>query len=157
MKDLLIDGSVPSKPAETFDERSLLRGRPRDVAGTASHAPDRTGSYKPATEVGGRHHVDNEGDPMVPRLRAQRAVPSWSRHSAFAGDGSAVWNGERVTLAISIDEPRALLGGGESQVGMKLAAAPIALNFSGRVTGLPPAKLSGVIALETKSVRQLAQ
>lgn len=77
--------------------------------------------------------------------------------SAFAGDGSAVWNGERVTLAISIDKPRALLDGAESQVGMKLAAAPITLNFSGRAAGLPPAKLSGVIDLKTKSVRQLAK
>lgn len=98
MKDLLIDGSVPSKTAQTFDERSLLRGRPRDVAGTASHAPDRTGSYKPATEVGGRHHVDNEGDPMVPRLRAQRAVPSWSRRrpaSCSASNHRAVLSGHQ--------------------------------------------------------------
>lgn len=98
MKDPLIDGSVPSKTAQTFDERSLLRGRPRDGAGTASHAPDRTGSYKPATEVGGRHHVDNEGDPMVPRLRAQRAVPSWSRRrpaSCSASNHRAVLSGHQ--------------------------------------------------------------
>jgi len=77
--------------------------------------------------------------------------------SALAGEGSAVWNGESVTLAISIDKPQALLDGAESQVGIKLAAAPITLNFSGRVTGLPSVELGGVIDLETKSVRQLAK
>ncbi|HMD65345.1 MAG TPA: AsmA family protein [Stellaceae bacterium] len=80
-----------------------------------------------------------------------------SLDSALDGDGSAVWNGESVTLAISIDKPRALLDGAESQVGIKFAAAPITLNFSGRVTGLPSVKLDGVIDLETKSVRQLAK
>ncbi|HXP31123.1 MAG TPA: AsmA family protein [Stellaceae bacterium] len=77
--------------------------------------------------------------------------------SAFAGDGSAVWNGEKVSLAANIDKPRALLNGAESAVGMKLAATPITLNFSGKVTGLPPAKLGGVIDIETKSVRDLAK
>ena len=77
--------------------------------------------------------------------------------SAIAGDGSAVWNGERVTFAVKIHKPRALLDGAESQVGIKLAAAPLTLDFSGRVAGLPSLTLDGAIALATTSLRRLAQ
>jgi AsmA protein len=81
--------------------------------------------------------------------------PSLGR--GFTGDGSAVWNGGKLMLAVSVDQPRALLDGGESQVGIKLAVAALKLDFSGRVAGLPSAKLDGVIDLETPSARQLAQ
>jgi AsmA protein len=80
-----------------------------------------------------------------------------SHGSPFAAAGSAVWHGARVTLALSIDQPRALLDGADSQVAIKLAAAPMTLDFSGRVAGLPSATLGGVIDLKTKSVRQFAQ
>lgn len=76
--------------------------------------------------------------------------------STYAGGGSAVWNGDRVTLAVSIDQPWALLGGGDSQLSIKLAAAPITLDFSGQVAVLPSLKLGGVVDLKTKSLRQLA-
>ena len=77
--------------------------------------------------------------------------------SALISDGSAVWNGERVKFAVNIDKPRALLYGAESQIGIKLAAAPLTLNFAGRVTGSPSLKLDGAIDLETTSLRRLAQ
>jgi AsmA protein len=77
--------------------------------------------------------------------------------SALASDGSAVWNGERVTFAVSVDKPHALLYGAESQVGIKLAAAPLTLNLAGRVMGSPSLKLDGAIDLETTSLRRLAQ
>src|SRR5271169_121971 len=77
--------------------------------------------------------------------------------SALISDGSAVWNGETVTFAVSVDKPHALLYGAESQVGIKLAAAPLTLNFAGRVMGSPSLKLDGAIDLETTSLRRLAQ
>ena len=77
--------------------------------------------------------------------------------SALISDGSAVWNGERVAFAVNIDKPHALLYGAESQVGIKLTAAPLTLNFAGRVTGSPSLKLDGAIDLETTSLRRLAQ
>ncbi len=77
--------------------------------------------------------------------------------SALISDGSAVWNGERVAFAVNIDKPHALLYGAESQVGIKLNAAPLTLNFAGRVTGSPSLKLDGAIDLETGSLRRLAQ
>src|SRR5271170_4784099 len=77
--------------------------------------------------------------------------------SAFISDGSAVWNGETVTFAVSVDKPHALLFGAESQVGIKLTAAPLTLNFAGRVTGSPSFTVDGAIDLETTSLRRLAQ
>ncbi len=77
--------------------------------------------------------------------------------SALISDGSAVWKGERVTFAVNVDKPRALLYGAESQVGIKLAAAPLTLNFAGRVIGSPSLKLDGAVDLETASLRRLAQ
>jgi len=76
---------------------------------------------------------------------------------AFAGDGSAAWNRERVTFAVNIASPRALLVGAESLVAVKLAAAPVTLDFSGRVAGSPSLRLGGAIDIESSSLRRLAQ
>jgi AsmA protein len=84
-------------------------------------------------------------------------LPLHSLVSPLAVGGSAVWHGEQVTLALDIDQPHALLDEAGSRIDIKLAAAPLALNFSGRVAGLPPAKLAGTIDLEAKSVRQLVK
>jgi AsmA protein len=92
------------------------------------------------------------------RLAGINMALSWrSLGSALISDGSAVWNGERVTFAVNIDRPHAVLHGAESQVGIKLAAAPLTLDFAGRVMGLPSLRLDGAIDLETTSLRRLAQ
>src|SRR5208283_2364491 len=52
---------------------------------------------------------------------------------------------------------RLLLDGSESQVDIKLAAPPTTFGFSGRVAGLPPAKLAGTIGLKAKSAREFAK
>jgi AsmA protein len=75
----------------------------------------------------------------------------------LVAQGSAVWHGEKVTLALDLGQPRLLLDGSESQVDIKLAATPTTFGFSGRVAGLPPAKLAGTIDLEAKSARELAK
>lgn len=62
-----------------------------------------------------------------------------------------------MAFAVNIDKPRDLLYGAESQVGIKLTAAPLTLNFAGRVMGSPSLKLDGPIDLETTSLRRLAQ
>ncbi|MGH7089096.1 MAG: AsmA family protein, partial [Stellaceae bacterium] len=38
----------------------------------------------------------------------------------FAGEGSAVWHGQKIALSVGVRNPRALLNGGESDVGMHL-------------------------------------
>ncbi|HEV2100945.1 MAG TPA: AsmA family protein, partial [Stellaceae bacterium] len=76
---------------------------------------------------------------------------------AFAGDGSAVWNGEQVTFAVNIANPLGLFDGAESEVGVKLAAAPATLDFSGRVAGSPSLRLDGSLGVESKSLRRFAR
>ncbi len=75
----------------------------------------------------------------------------------LAANGSVVWRGEKVTLALGIDQPRAFLDGAESQASIKLAAALTTLDFSGRIAGPPSASLAGLVDLRTQSVRQLAR
>ena len=85
------------------------------------------------------------------------AFPLRSLANPLAANGSAVWRSQSVTFALRIDRPSALLGGAESQASLKLAAALITLDFSGRVAGPPSARLAGLVDLRTQSLRQLAQ
>ena len=89
--------------------------------------------------------------------RINLAFPLPSLASPLAANGSAVWRGQRVTISLRIDQPSALFGGTESEAGLKLAAALMTLDFSGRVAGPPSARLAGLVDLRTQSVRQLAQ
>lgn len=75
----------------------------------------------------------------------------------MSASGSAVWNREKATLTLYIDKPGSLLQGAQSSVGVKFAAPSLTLNFSGKVTGLPPTQVGGTIDLETKSLRDLAR
>jgi AsmA protein len=75
---------------------------------------------------------------------------------ALTAGGSTVWHGETMTLALGLDRPQALFNGTQSEVDIKLAAAPITLSFSGRVAGMPRARLAGAVDLESGSVRRLA-
>ena len=89
--------------------------------------------------------------------RINLAFPLPSLASPLAANGSAVWRGQRVTISLRMDQPSALFGGTESETGLKLAAALMTLDFSGRVAGPPSARLAGLVDLRTQSVRQLAQ
>ena len=89
--------------------------------------------------------------------RINLAFPLPSLASPLAANGSAVWRGQRVTISLRIDQPSALFGGAESQASLKLAAALMTLDFSGRVAGPPSARLAGLVDLRTQSVRQFAQ
>lgn len=80
-----------------------------------------------------------------------------SLDSPLQASGSAVWNGEKVSLSIDADRPRTLLAGGQSTVGIKLASNPVTLSFSGQVTGLPPAKATGTVDLAMPSLRDFAK
>jgi AsmA protein len=75
----------------------------------------------------------------------------------FAGEGSAVWNQQKLSLSVGVAKPRALLTGKESGFQIKLSGDPLDVGFTGSMTGLPPAKLGGTIDLTVPSVRGLAQ
>jgi AsmA protein len=75
----------------------------------------------------------------------------------FKGQGSLVWNGQKLTLGATIAKPRALLEGKASGFAMNLSADPVDFSFSGDATGMPPAKLGGTVNLTVPSLRGLAQ
>ena len=77
--------------------------------------------------------------------------------SKFAGEGSAVWNAEKVSLSFGIAKPRALMEGATSGLDLRVESKPITFGFAGQSTGLPPAKLGGTIDLAVPSLRGLAQ
>jgi AsmA protein len=139
---------------------------PAAPSGGGGAEPAKTGGGLPLSSVAlgevrlidGRVRYINQRSGWSEQLDSVNiTLPLHSLTSPVAAGGSAVWHGEKVELALDIDQPRALLVEGGSRIDIKLAAAPLTLSFSGRVTGLPPAKLAGAVDLETKSVPQLAK
>jgi hypothetical protein len=77
--------------------------------------------------------------------------------SALAGNGSAVWHGEKLTHAVRIDKPRALLDGAESQVEVDLAAAPLTLSFTSCAASANLIQSMTCIASEHKRIEVCGQ
>lgn len=77
--------------------------------------------------------------------------------SPFTGDGSAVYRGEKMTLALALANPRSFLDGQSSAATLKLASTPVSFDFKGDASGSTPLKLDGAIDLSVPSVRGLAQ
>jgi AsmA protein len=75
----------------------------------------------------------------------------------FAADGAAVYRGEKLTLTLSLANPRAFLGGKTSAAALKLASKPVNFDFKGEAAGSTPLKLDGAVDLQVPSVRGLAQ
>jgi AsmA protein len=73
----------------------------------------------------------------------------------IALNGSLVWNGEPVTIALAAAKPGALLAGENSAMDLTLAAAPLKLAFAGDVLGLPPRLTTGTIDIAAPSLRRL--
>jgi AsmA protein len=131
-------GAEPAKTGGGLRISGVALGKVRLIDGRISYIDQRSGRAEQLDSV-------------------NITLPLRSLTSPLAAGGSAVWQGEKVTLALDIDQPQAFLNEAGSRIDIKLAAAPLALSFSGQVAGLPPAKLAGAIDLETKSVRQLAK
>ena len=127
----------PATTAGGWGISSLELKEVRIIDGKIDYSDQRTGEAEQLSNVDTTLTLRN-GGPLV-------------------AQGSAVWHGEKVTLALDLGQPRLLLDGSESQVDIKLAATPTTFGFSGRVAGLPPAKLAGTIDLEAKSARELAK
>jgi AsmA protein len=77
--------------------------------------------------------------------------------SSMTADGSAIWNGEKVSLTYTVDRPGAFEGGAPSKIALKIVSNPINLDFSGSGVGSPELKVSGDVSLTTPSVRNLAK
>jgi AsmA protein len=130
-------GGGPATTAGGWGISSLELKEVRIVDGKIDYSNQRTGEAEQLSDVDTALTL-REGGPLV-------------------AQGSAVWHGEKATLALDLGQPRLLLNGSESPVDIKLAAPPGTIGFSGRVAGLPPARLAGTINLQAKSARELAE
>jgi AsmA protein len=77
--------------------------------------------------------------------------------SPLETEGSLVYRGETLNLALSLADPQAFLAGESSTAAIKLKAKPIVFEFNGNAAGSTPLKLDGRADLTIPSVRQLAQ
>src|SRR5579863_346398 len=91
---------------------------------------------------------------LLSDIDLQLSLPNLS--GPFAVKGTATWNAEPVTLALSVAQPGALFGGGTSATTLALASRPMNFDFRGDATGATLSKLSGVTTLTAPSVRGLA-
>jgi AsmA protein len=77
--------------------------------------------------------------------------------SPFNGAGGATWHGEKMALTVSVGNPRALMDGKTSALGLKIEAKPVNFDFKGESTSLTPLKMDGAVNLQVPSIRGLAQ
>lgn len=138
-------GATPAAPAATPAARSssasfsgLSLDDVRLVDGRISYRDDRTDKTQ-----------------SVEFINMKLSLPDLD--SPFAGEGSAVWNGEKIGLSLGVAKPRALLNGATTALQMHVTAKPVEFGFTGQSTGLPPSKLGGAIDLSVPSLRELAK
>ena len=92
---------------------------------------------------------------VVSEVNMQLSLPSLA--GPFNAKGSAVWNGEKVSLTLAMDNPGKLQTGGSSAVGITIASSPLNFDFKGNATGATLAKLTGITNVAVPSVRGLAK
>ncbi len=76
--------------------------------------------------------------------------------SPMSASGSAAWNGQTVTLGLTIDRPAAFEGGRPTAIRLQVASAPINFSFVGSGAAAPTPKLDGNADLAIPSLRNLA-
>jgi len=92
---------------------------------------------------------------VLSEINMQLSLPDLA--GPFNAKGSAVWNGEKVTLIASVARPGALQTGGASAINLSVASTPINFEFQGEAAGAALAKLAGTTSLSMPSVRKLAK
>ena len=90
----------------------------------------------------------------VSDVNMELSLPSLSE--PFAADGSAVWNGQEVSLEIDADNPRALMDGETSNLAMQVDSEPVTFSFDGAARNAAALGLQGKLALDVPSIRELA-
>ena len=105
--------------------------------GRASYANAQTGAAFAASEV----NVD-------------LALPGLDQ--PFLADGSLVWNGDRISIDLKADRPRALTEGGETPVVLAIATPKLKSNYAGTLKVLGGLAFQGNVKLDVTSVRELA-
>lgn len=117
--------------------REISLGDVRLVNGTVRYADAQNGT---------NHEIQS--------INATINLPSLD--SPLNADGSLVWNGEKVELALKVDEPRALMDGASTGVETSIKSRPVLFDYSGTVTNAKPSAVTGDISLDVPSIRGLA-
>ncbi|NQV20357.1 MAG: AsmA family protein, partial [Rhodospirillales bacterium] len=71
-------------------------------------------------------------------------------------DGSVVWNGKKVSLALGAENPRALMEGASSALDLTLESEPVSVDFQGTGRLSEPLTVAGKMGLDVPSIRALA-
>jgi AsmA protein len=102
------------------------------------------------------NYIDRQGGQEITLsdVNMELSLPSLS--SPFAADGSAVWNGETVSLQIDAENPRALMAGETTNLAMKVDSTPVAFSFDGAARNADALGLQGALSLDIPSLRELA-
>lgn len=139
-------------------------GAPSTQAPAPAQAPAAGGGSIPTISLGDVSIVDGEASyfdqrsgqkRVLDNINMQLSLPSFA--GPFNAKGSAVWNGEKVSLSMSAARPAALQSGGTSPVSLSVASTPINFDFDGQATGAALSKLTGTTSLSVPSVRGLAK
>lgn len=133
--------SPATAPASSGQGGGSLSGLALDdvrlVNGTVSYVDQRSGEKQDLSQIDMKLSLRSLDNPL-------------------SAGGSAVWRNERMSLALSLANPRAFMGGKSSDASLKLASNPITFDFKGSAAGSTPAKLDGTVDLQVPSVRGLA-
>ena len=109
----------------------------RLVDGQASYSDARTGaSYK------------------IDAINMTVSLPSLT--SPMQANGSLVWNQEKLSLALNVADPNALLNGKSTAIDAKLSSNPLTLAFKGQMSNDKALAARGNLDLDVPSVRKLA-
>ncbi|MGD1880593.1 MAG: AsmA family protein [Kiloniellaceae bacterium] len=130
-------GSGSGSGGEAASVSELRLGDVRLVDGTLNYLDRQSGQQMTVSEV-----------------NMELSLPSLS--SPFAAEGSAVWNGEKVSLEVDAANPRALMAGEASNLAMKVDSAPVTFSFDGAARNAGAVGLQGKLSLDVPSLRQLA-
>lgn len=79
-----------------------------------------------------------------------------SLSSPMKAEGSLVWNKEKVTLTLDVENPEALLGGKPTDLATRVTSAPVTFGLKGKASTAGVMKASGALELDVPSVRKLA-
>lgn len=140
-----------------FDRASVVQPRNGQVPSARAEATRGDIRLDDVRLVGGRvSWLDQRSNTsqVVEKIDLKLSLPGLS--GPFTAAGEAIWNGEKVALAITAASPAALLAGKDSALALQMDAAPVHLRLEGTLTGLPPSRTSGTLDLAMPSLRNFA-
>ncbi|MEQ8355521.1 MAG: AsmA family protein [Kiloniellaceae bacterium] len=158
---IYLEVDAQGRPNWQFDTAANAAASGADSSGTSGGASAGTSiSELRLGEVrlvdGTLNYVDRQSgqELQVSEVNMELSLPSLS--SPFSAEGSAVWNGETVSLEIDAENPRALMAGDTSKLAMKVESAPVVFSFDGAARSTDAVGLQGALALDVPSIRELA-